>query len=188
MLHVPDHVLVIMDEAYFEFAQSYPNYPDSMRYRMDNVITLRTFSKAYGLAGFRVGYGMAHEELIGHLFKVKPPFDPSSPSQAAAVAAMRDTEFLEQSLSIVEQGKRRCYALFDELKLPYIRSASNSVLLLFEDENRAAAFTLAMLKRGVILRHLPAFGIKEGVRVTIGLHEEMNHFEESLRDVLDLGF
>lgn len=80
--HVPEHVLIILDEAYFDYAKDNPLYPDSMHYRFDNVITLRTFSKIYGLAGARIGYGFAHEELIGNLLKVKLPFEPSALSQA----------------------------------------------------------------------------------------------------------
>src|SRR5690242_629774 len=74
---VPERVLIILDEAYFEYAKDNPRYPDSMHYRYDNVITLRTFSKVYGLAGVRIGYGFAHEELIANLLKVKLPFEPA---------------------------------------------------------------------------------------------------------------
>ena len=76
---MPERVLIILDEAYFEYAKDNPRYPDSMHYRYDNVITLRTFSKIYGLAGVRIGYGFAHEELIRNLLKVKLPFEPSTP-------------------------------------------------------------------------------------------------------------
>ncbi len=76
--HVPERVLIILDEAYFEYAKDNPRYPDSMHYRYDNVITLRTFSKVYGLAGVRIGYGFAHERLIANLLKVKLPFEPST--------------------------------------------------------------------------------------------------------------
>ena len=84
--HVPERVLIILDEAYFEYAQDNPKYPDSMHYRHDNVITLRTFSKVYGLAGVRIGYGFAHEVLIRNLLKVKLPFEPSTIAQAAGIA------------------------------------------------------------------------------------------------------
>ena len=80
---MPERVLIILDEAYFEYAQDNPRYPDSMHYRYDNVITLRTFSKVYGLAGLRIGYGFAHEELISNLLKVKLPFEPSTLAQVA---------------------------------------------------------------------------------------------------------
>ena len=77
MKYVPDRTLIILDEAYYEYAMHINDYPDSMTYRYDNVITLRTFSKVYGLAGFRVGYGFAHSDLISNLLKVKLPFEPS---------------------------------------------------------------------------------------------------------------
>src|SRR5574342_46887 len=82
--------IVILDEAYFEFAEENPQYPDSMAYRHDNVITLRTFSKAYGLAGLRIGYGFAHGELIRNLLKVKLPFEPSHTAQTAGLGALED--------------------------------------------------------------------------------------------------
>jgi len=98
--HVPERVLIILDEAYFEYAKDNPRYPDSMHYRYDNVITLRTFSKVYGLAGVRIGYGFAHEELIANLLKVKLPFEPSTLAQAAGIAALEDKAFLHRSLEI----------------------------------------------------------------------------------------
>ena len=85
--HVPERVLIILDEAYFEYAKDNPRYPDSMHYRYDNVITLRTFSKVYGLAGIRIGYGFAHETLIANLLKIKLPFEPSTLAQAAGIGA-----------------------------------------------------------------------------------------------------
>ena len=104
--HVPERVLIILDEAYFEYAKDNPRYPDSMHYRYDNVITLRTFSKIYGLAGVRIGYGFAHEELIRNLLKVKLPFEPSTPAQAAGIAALADKEFLHRSLELNARGLR----------------------------------------------------------------------------------
>src|SRR5205823_14835846 len=104
--HVPERVLMILDEAYFEYANDNPPYPDSMHYRYDNVITLRTFSKAYGLAGVRIGYGFAHEELIANLLKVKLPFEPSTLAQAAGIGALADKEFLHHSLELNARGLR----------------------------------------------------------------------------------
>src|SRR5271165_6243014 len=98
--HVPERVLIILDEAYFEYAQDHPRYPDSMHYRYDNVITLRTFSKVYGLAGLRIGYGFAHEDLIANLLKVKLPFEPSGLAQIAGIAALDDKEFVERALEL----------------------------------------------------------------------------------------
>jgi len=177
---VPDHILVIMDEAYVEFTDGLSDFPDSMHYRLDNVITLRTFSKAYGLAGLRLGYGMAHGDLIHHLLKVKPPFEPSMPAQAAGLGALEDQDFLHSYIDMINEGRQKLYELCDEYHLNYIPSYSNSVVILFDSAEQASQFTFKMLQCGVILRQLPAFGIPEGVRVTIGNIEEMKHFSESL--------
>ena len=93
LAQLPKRILVILDEAYFEFTGDSPDFPDSMRYRHDQVITLRTFSKAYGLAGLRVGYGLANESLIKELYKVKLPFEPSVLAQAAGLGALEDDDF-----------------------------------------------------------------------------------------------
>src|SRR5664279_5637169 len=116
--HVPERVLIILDEAYFEYAKDNPRYNDSMHYRYDNVITLRTFSKIYGLAGVRIGYGFAHEELIRNLLKVKLPFEPSTLAQAAGIAALGDKEFLHRSLGLNACGLRRLTGGLRELGLP----------------------------------------------------------------------
>src|SRR5216684_2792288 len=116
--HVPERVLIILDEAYFEYAKDNPRYPDSMHYRYDNVITLRTFSKIYGLAGARIGYGFAHEELIRNLLKVKLPFEPSTPAQAAGIGALADKEFLHRSLELNARGLRYLIDSMEELGLP----------------------------------------------------------------------
>ena len=102
--YVPERVLIILDEAYFEYANSSKDYPDSMSYRYDNVITLRSFSKAYGLGGVRIGYGFAHSELISNLIKVKVPFEPSSLAQVAATAALDDYSFLSETLELNRDG------------------------------------------------------------------------------------
>ena len=108
MKKVPDRVLIILDEAYYEYAMGTHDYPDSMLYRYDNIITLRTFSKAHGLAGFRVGYGFAHEELISNLLKVKLPFEPSILAQEAAIAALDDRKFIDTSISLNRIKKMIC--------------------------------------------------------------------------------
>lgn len=183
MQKVPPHVLVIMDEAYFEFASDLDDYPDSMKYRLDNVVTLRTFSKAYGLAGYRIGYGFAHEDIISVLMKVKLPFEPSTPAQAAGVAALDDVEFLKATKKLVKEGRERFYDFFDRKGIEYVRSASNSVMIVLDDEPSAIRFADEMLKKGVITRRLPAFGLPHCVRITVGLPEEMEHFEMSFEEV-----
>lgn len=180
MKKVPDHVLVVMDEAYFEFASELDDYPDSMKYRMDNVITLRTFSKAYGLAGYRIGYGFAHEDIISTMMKVKLPFEPSTPSQAAGLAALDDEDFLNKTRQLVNEGRLRFYDFFERQGIRYVKSASNSVMIVLENEANAIHFTDELMKKGVITRRLPAFGLPECVRITVGLPEEMDHFEQAV--------
>ena len=106
-----------------------------MKYRLDNVITLRTFSKAYGLAGIRIGYGFAHHNLINNLMKVKLPFEPSIPASAAGMAAMDDEDFLDRYVKINEQGISFFYETFDQLGLHYIKSFANFVTIIFDSEN-----------------------------------------------------
>ena len=176
MSKVPDRVLVLLDEAYFEYAKDVLDYPDSMHYRYDNVITLRTFSKAYGLAGFRIGYGFSHEDIINNLMKVKLPFEPSTPAQIAAIAALNDQNYLQSSLKLNKEGIAGMKKLFDEYKLDYIPTVANFLTLVFKNEKSAKLFCKSMLQRGVILRHLSGFGLPECVRVTTGTQEENTIF------------
>ena len=176
MSKVPDRVLVLLDEAYFEYAKDVLDYPDSMHYRYNNVITLRTFSKAYGLAGFRIGYGFAHEDIINNLMKVKLPFEPSTPAQIAAIAALGDKNYLQSSLKLNKEGIAGMKKLFDEYELDYIPTIANFLTLVFKNEKSAKSFCKSMLQRGVILRYLSGFGLPECVRVTTGTQEENTIF------------
>ncbi len=184
MDNVPKDVLVIMDEAYYEFAHDVPDYPDVLSYNFENVITLRTFSKGYGLAGFRVGYGIARKELIDYMLKTKLTFEPGGLGQAAALAAYHDHDFLRKSREVVQQGKEELYQFFDEQNVRYIPSISNFVMMIFDTEDEAIFFTQKMLEEGVILRRINAFGLPNCVRVTIGLPKEMYHFKRAFIKVL----
>ena len=184
MSRVPERVLVLLDEAYFEYAQNIDDFPDSMHYRYDNVITLRTFSKAYGLAGFRVGYGFGHADLIGNLLKVKLPFEPSMPAQSAAISALDDTKYLDKALKINSDGMIQFISVFEQFNLKYIRSVTNFLTLVFKSSIEAENFTQNMLENGVILRHLIGFGLPECVRVTVGTDDENNFFIEKLNNIM----
>lgn len=185
MKRVPDHVLVIQDEAYCEYAATNPEFPDSMDYRYDNVITLRTFSKAYGLAGFRVGYGFGHHELIEALWKVKLPFEPAGPSQAAALAALSDSEYLVEALRINQQGKDYLGRELRRLRVNFVDSYTNFLMMFFESEQRVNALFLELQKRGVITRPLVQAGLPQGLRVSIGLPEENRTFVQALEEILN---
>lgn len=184
MRKVSNDILVVMDEAYFEYAQDVSDYPHALDYDYENVITLRTFSKAYGLAGFRVGYAIASRKIISNMMKTKLTFEPTTPGQAAALAALGDQAFIEKSRKTVEEGKKRLYQFFEEQQVSYVPSVANSVLMVLSNEEQAINFTQAMLEEGVILRRTNAFGLPSCVRITIGRKKEMTHFEHSFKKVM----
>jgi histidinol-phosphate aminotransferase len=170
--HIPERVLIILDEAYFEYATDNPRYPDSMHYRYDNVITLRTFSKAYGLAGLRIGYGFAHEELIANLLKVKLPFEPSVLAEAAGIAALADKEFLHSTLEANARGMQRVTRALTEMGIEFAPSEANFVMTIWPSQALAEAVVQHLAESGVIVRPLTQFGVPNGVRMTIGSDEQ----------------
>ena len=170
--HVPERVLIILDEAYFEYAQDTPRYPDSMHYRYDNVITLRTFSKVYGLAGVRIGYGFAHERLIENLLKVKLPFEPSTLAQAAGIGALADKEFLHQSLELNARGLTFLTRSLREMGLNVVPSEANFLMLVLPSAEHAARLTDDLLRQGIIIRPLASFGLPNCVRISTGTAED----------------
>ena len=179
--HVPERVLIILDEAYFEYAKDNPRYPDSMHYRYDNVITLRTFSKVYGLAGARIGYGFAHEELIRNLLKVKLPFEPSATAEAAGIGALGDKEFLHHSLEVNARGLRYLTQGLEEMGLTVVSSQANFVMVPLPSEADAMRIFEEMLRQGVVLRPLKAFGLPHCLRISTGLDEDNRLCIEALR-------
>ncbi|MGH9662865.1 MAG: histidinol-phosphate transaminase [Bryobacteraceae bacterium] len=181
--HVPERVLIILDEAYFEYAEDNPRYPDSMHYRYDNVITLRTFSKVYGLAGARIGYGFAHEELIANLLKVKLPFEPSTPAQAAAIAALDDKEFLHHSLELNARGLRLFTSALPELGFDATPTEANFVMIVLPDAGSATRLTGALLRKGIIVRPLASFGLPQCIRVSTGTDEENQIFIDAMAKI-----
>src|SRR5579884_1731390 len=172
--HVPERTLIILDEAYFEYARDNPRYPDSMHYRYDNVITLRTFSKVYGLAGIRIGYGFAHEALIGNLLKVKLPFEPSALAQAAGIGALADNAFLHHSLALNARGLRFFRDALPPLGLKVVPSEANFVMLELDGAEQASRFVEDLLTQGIVIRPLAAFGLPQCVRISTGTDED-NH-------------
>ena len=182
--HVPERVLIILDEAYYEFAQSRDNYPDSMTYRYDNIITLRTFSKAYGLAGLRIGYGFAHDELIRNLMKVKEPFSPSLIAHTAGSAAMDDIKFLEKTLAINNDGYIFLQKELTSLGIETIPSVANFLTSIWETNTEALDITQSLLKKGVIVRNLKAFGWPNCIRISIGTADENGRFIDALKSIL----
>ncbi len=182
MKNVPDSVLVILDEAYFEYGIDNSDFPDSMFYRYDNVITLRTFSKIYGLAALRIGYGFAHDRLINNLMKVKLPFEPSTVAQMAAISAIDDDDFVEKSVFENKTNKMKIYEALMSKNFNYIESATNFITLIFNNSDDANSFCDYMLSKGIILRNLKGFGLDTCIRVSIGNTEETNLFLKIFND------
>lgn len=183
MKSVPPHVLIILDEAYFEYAKDNPKYPDSMHYRYDNVITLRTFSKIYGLAGIRIGYGFAHDALISNLLKVKLPFEPSTLAQAAGIAALRDASFLHRSLEVNAKGISFLVPALAELGFTVVPTSANFLLLPLGSEQEVEEMYNSLLQLGIIIRPLKAFGLPHCVRITIGTREENERLLGALKHI-----
>lgn len=185
MENVPARVLVIQDEAYFEFADGLAEYPDSMDYRHDNVITLRTFSKAYGLAGLRIGYGFGHPDLIANLWKVKLPFEPGLLSQLAGVAALDDEEFLQHTLHHNRQGLDLYTRELTRLGITWIPSATNFIALEAPPGWTSTGLFEAMLARGVIIRPLEQSGLPGCLRISVGRPEENQECLRCLEETLE---
>ena len=182
--HVPERVLIILDEAYFEFAKEIPDYPDSMNYRYDNVITLRSFSKAYGLGGIRIGYGFAHDELIANLMKVKVPFEPSLAAQAAGIAALDDSDFLIKTIQTNKMGMKFLKEKFDGMGIVQVPSVANFITTIWSSEEQAKKTTQELLKKGVIVRLLVSFGWPNCIRFSIGMEEENQKLIACIKEIL----
>lgn len=180
---IPKGVVVVLDEAYAEFVES-TDYPKSLNYIKEGhpVIVLRTFSKAYGLAGLRIGYGFACPEITQHLLKVREPFNVSSIASAAAEAALDDTEFLDKVRKTVWTSKRLMYRGLEQLALKYVPTEANFILV--EVKRLAKEVADALLRRGIIVRPCEPFGLPNHLRVDIGTPEIVERFIAALKEVL----
>ncbi|MGH7859287.1 MAG: histidinol-phosphate transaminase [Candidatus Binatia bacterium] len=175
-------VVIVADEAYFEYVED-PDYPDSLRYQEPGrlLVTVRTFSKIYGLAGLRIGYGVAPAELNAALDRIRQPFNVNSLAQAGALAALDDDEHVERSRRVNREGKRFLAAELDAMGIAYVPTEANFVLVRVGD---GAGVCEALLREGVIVRPMGGYGFPEHVRVTIGTESENRRFLASLRKVL----
>ena len=182
--HIPERVLIILDEAYFEFAEYESDYPDSMTYRYDNVITLRTFSKAYGLAGLRIGYGFAHDTLISNLMKVKEPFEPSLIALTGGMAAMDDHMFLKDTLLMNKAGYIYFKKELEGLGIKTIPSVANFITTVWDTEDQAEKITTNLLKKGIVVRNLHPFGWSKCIRISIGTDNENQKMISNLKGLI----
>ncbi|MCG6898416.1 MAG: histidinol-phosphate transaminase [Gammaproteobacteria bacterium] len=180
---LPSHVMVVVDEAYFEYVEQV-SYPDTSAWlaRFPNLMVTRTFSKAYGLAGLRIGYALSHPEVAALLNRVRQPFNINSVAQAVALAALDDVDYLQQCIRRNREGMAQLVTGFESLGLSYIESVGNFVS--FNTGRSGADVYEALLQQGVIVRPVANYGMHEHLRVTVGHTDENDRFLNALEQVL----
>lgn len=180
---VPENLIVVVDEAYFDYVQE-KEYPDSMAWLPDfpNLLVTRTFSKAYGLAGFRIGYGVAHKDIADLLNRVRQPFNTNSLALACAEAALSDREHIRKTIGNNQTGMKYLVESFEQLGLEYIPSAGNFICVDLKQPGREIFNRL--LHEGVIVRPVDNYGMPNHLRVTIGRPEENERFVKALEKVI----
>ena len=181
MDQVPEHVVVVFDEAYFEF---WHDAPDTLKYirQGKNVCILRTFSKAYGLAGLRIGYGLAAPSIAAILQKARQPFNANALAQSAALAALADTDHVRRTCAMNDAGLKFYADVFDSRGLEFVPSVANFVLVKVGDGD---AVFQAMLKKGVIVRAMRGYKLPDWVRISVGTQAENDRCIEVLDQVLN---
>jgi len=181
--HLPPHVLLISDEAYYEYSTD-KNYIDSMKHLMagKNILILHTFSKIYGLAGLRIGYGIARKEIITALMKVRLPFNASRMAQIAAYHALDDEEHVRKSVKVNEAGKEYLYREYDRLGLFYLPTNANFIFVDFKID--AQPIFEKLQRRGVITRPIPQYGFPTALRITIGDEHQNRKLISALEEIL----
>lgn len=181
---IPEHVVVVIDEAYIEFAKD-PDCLDGIAYCTGNrpVVVLRTFSKAYGLAGIRIGYGLMPAAIAGLLHRVRQPFNANSLAQAGACAALDDDDFLNRTIHFVHGELEFLYAGIERLRINYFPTEANFFLI--DVQQDADAVFEAMLRQGVIIRSMVSYGYPRYIRVTAGLRKENEAFLKAFAAVMD---
>ncbi len=174
-----EDILVVVDEAYYEYVTE-SDYPDTLRYFKEgrDILILRTFSKAYGLASLRIGYGIAKKEIITEMNRIREPFNTNTIAQIAAEAALKDEEHLKKVIEINEKGKQYLYSELDKIKqIQYLPTQTNFIYIILPESISSKEVFDSLLRQGVIIRPV---GLRQ-IRVTIGLPEENKTFIESLK-------
>jgi len=180
---IPSQIIVIFDEAYFEYVEN-KNYPQTIDFLdgRNNIVILRTFSKIYGLAGLRIGYGIARPEIIEILDRARPPFNVNSLAQIAALTSLKDGDQIGQSKKLISQGKKFLYSHLERLKLFYIPTQANFILI--KIGKKALDVEKKLLEKGIIVRGMKAYNLTEYIRLTIGTRQQNEEFIRALDEVL----
>jgi len=184
---IDSETLVVVDGAYMEYAaykdEAKEVIPKELIEKFDNVIYLGTFSKAYGLGGMRVGYGISRADIIKELYKLRSPFNITTLSLEAACVALEDEEFVNESIALNFEEMKRYEEFAKEQKIDIIESYTNFVTLCFNDNRNSTQISDALLRRGMIVRNLSGYGMN-AIRVTVGTKEQNNRFFELLAELL----
>lgn len=182
MERVPEHVIVVLDEAYIELLPE-KRQPDALRYVKEGrkIYVLRTFSKTYGLAGLRVGYAVAPKEGIDLLHRVRQPFNVNAMGQIAALAALHDDEFVKRTRKMIAEGLEYLVKSFEKMGLSYVPSVTNFILV---KVGKGRQVFQGLQRKKVIVRPMDGYGLPEYVRVTVGLQHENERFLHALGAVL----
>jgi len=180
---IPDHVLVLVDEAYFEYVKE-DVYPNTINWidEFHNLIVTRTFSKIHGLAGLRIGYCVSHPEIAELLNRVRQPFNSNSLALAAAAAALQDSDHIKKSIETNSTGLQQLIMAFEKMGLQFIPSVGNFICVEFE--RGGLEIYEALLHKGVIVRPIDVYGLPRHLRITVGNEEENNRFIQALGEVL----
>jgi histidinol-phosphate aminotransferase len=180
---LPPDILLVWDEAYFEYVDD-PGYPDSIGYldAYPNLMVLRTFSKCYGLAGLRIGYGIAHPEVIGLLEKVRPPFNVNRLAQVAALAALDDDEHVRRSRQVNAEGRDYLFEQLEGMKMEPVPTQANFIL--FRYSHLVDGLPEKLLERGIIVRDGGALGYPGYIRMTVGTPGQNRAVVEAIRDIV----
>lgn len=173
---IPDHIIIVLDEAYHTYAAQHKGYPDGTQIQRDNLIVLRTLSKTLGLAGIRIGYAIGPAELIGYMYRVKLPFEPNILAQNAGISALFDTEFIKTTIIINEQTLKMIESSLADQGIEYVPGKANFTMALFDSESQAKAFVKHSLDNGFVVRHLPMFGLEKAVRISTGTMDQTERF------------
>jgi histidinol-phosphate aminotransferase len=183
---VPEQVVVVLDEAYNEYLKPEQQYDAiAMVRQYPNLIVSRSFSKAYGLAGLRLGYAVSQEAMTDLMNRIRQPFNVNTLAQAAAIAALQDTAFLAKGAQLNQEGYVQLTQAFQKMGLHYLPSAGNFILVQVGDDDSAGSrVNLELLKQGVIVRPVDNYGLPKFLRVSIGLPEENAAFIRALANAL----
>jgi histidinol-phosphate aminotransferase len=180
MSRITENVIVVFDEAYFEFLD---RPPDTLQFVREgrNIVVLRTFSKIHGLAGLRIGYAVAPAALVQVLHKTRQPFNVNSIAQIGALAALEDDEHLRETKRAIDEGRAYLHEQFSKMKIRFVPGTANFVMVNVGDGHEIFE---KLLRQGIIVRPLRGYGLAEWVRISVGTMEENKKLVAALREVI----